>query len=55
MNLKEKDINTELHIFNTGGHGLGTCGKLTESCDGSGISPQNEIWLKLAEEWLKRF
>ena len=53
--LKEKGINTELHMFNKGGHGLGTCGKLTASSDGGGISKQNEIWLELAEKWLDRF
>ena len=50
--LREKNVPCELHIFGTGGHGLGLANEITsnypwESCE------QAACWIDLAGEWIK--
>ncbi|MBR5116827.1 MAG: alpha/beta hydrolase [Lachnospiraceae bacterium] len=52
--LKEHDINTELHIFPMGGHGLSLADERTVSPWGKEIEPCCQIWIDLACAWLKR-
>ncbi|MCR5330203.1 MAG: alpha/beta hydrolase [Lachnospiraceae bacterium] len=52
--LKEHGINTEMHIFPTGGHGLALADERTVSRNGSEIEPCCQIWIELACSWLKR-
>ena len=52
--LKEKNINTELHIFPEGGHGLSLANKLTLSNGGNEDVPSAAPWIDLATTWLDR-
>lgn len=51
--LKEHDINTELHIFPAGGHGLSLADERTVSPWGKEIEPCCQIWIDLACRWIK--
>jgi acetyl esterase/lipase len=53
--LKEQNINTELHIFPEGGHGLSLANKLTLSNGGNEDVPSAAPWIDLATTWLDRF
>ncbi|MCR4901308.1 MAG: alpha/beta hydrolase [Butyrivibrio sp.] len=53
MALKEKGINTELHIFPIGGHGLALANELTLSNNKTECVPQCQIWTDLAITWAK--
>ncbi len=55
--LRRNNINTELHIFPEGAHGLALASKLTEGADASGkeIVPACEPWIDLATTWLDKF
>ena len=53
--LKENNINTELHIFPEGGHGLALANKLTLSNGGNEDIPSAAPWVNLAATWLDRF
>ena len=52
--LKEHDINTELHIFPMGGHGLALADERTVSPWGKEIEPCCQVWIDLACAWLQR-
>lgn len=53
--LRENNINTELHIFPEGGHGLSLANKLTLSNGGNEDVPSAAPWIDLATTWLDRF
>jgi acetyl esterase/lipase len=53
MALKKQNINTELHIFCEGSHGLALSNHLTEGPEGKEIVPSCEVWIDLACTWLK--
>ncbi|MCR5675094.1 MAG: alpha/beta hydrolase [Lachnospiraceae bacterium] len=52
--LKEHDVQTELHIFPAGGHGLSLADERTVSSFSLEIEPCCQIWIDLACAWLKR-
>ncbi|MBR1860650.1 MAG: alpha/beta hydrolase [Lachnospiraceae bacterium] len=47
-------VNTELHIFPHGCHGLGLANALTSKPGGSEIVPEVAMWLPLVRNWLER-
>ncbi len=53
--LAEKKINTELHIFPHGQHGLSLCNDLVygPNFDYSGLS-EVQVWIEMAIRWLKK-
>ena len=53
--LRENNINTELHIFPEGGHGLALANKLTLSNGGNEDFPSVALWTELATNWLNKF
>lgn len=53
--LKRENINTELHIFPEGEHGLSLANDLTLSNWGNEVVPEVEVWIDLATNWLKKF
>ena len=53
--LRDNNINTELHIFPEGGHGLALSNKLTASLEGKEIVPTCEAWIDLATTWMDKF
>lgn len=53
MALKKHNINTELHIFSEGCHGLALANHLTEDPEGKENVPSCEVWTDLAGTWLK--
>ncbi len=52
--LVEKNVNTELHIFNKGDHGLSLGDERTIGADGHGYEPSVSVWIDLCIEWIKR-
>lgn len=52
--LKKNDIPFELHIFPTGGHGLGLASDITLSPWGNEIDEGVAQWVNLCHNWLKR-
>ena len=53
--LKAHDINTELHIFPDGCHGLALANELTASQEMKEIAPCAEPWIDLAATWMKKY
>lgn len=53
--LKENGINTELHIFPEGCHGLALANEVTSGDEGKEIVPVCEPWIDLAGSWLKKY
>ena len=53
--LRENNVNTELHIFPEGGHGLSLANKLTLSNGGHEDVPSVTPWIDLATTWLDKF
>lgn len=53
--LKAHNINTELHIFCEGGHGLSLANEITESPSRKESVPSCQPWIELAATWLKGF
>ncbi len=51
--LVEKEIPTELHIFEKGNHGLALSNRLTESATGSKGEPSCECWIDLVHTWIE--
>ena len=51
--LKAHNINTELHIFPEGGHGLSLANELTLGLEEKELEPSCEPWIDLAATWLK--
>lgn len=51
--LRAENINTELHIFPEGGHGLGLANTFSLDSNGWGIQEQCQQWLPLAQTWLR--
>ena len=51
--LKENNINTEMHVFPVGGHGLALSNELTLSDNGSEDVKECQIWTDLAITWAK--
>lgn len=51
--LRKCNIPTEFHLYEKGGHGLGTAGKLTCNRDGSKIQKECETWMGLVEMWIE--
>jgi acetyl esterase/lipase len=51
--LAEHRVSYELHIFESGVHGLSLADETTD-VDGRMINPHTQIWIDLALEWLKR-
>jgi len=50
--LNEKQVPYELHIFGTGGHGLGLSNDITSNNPWESV-PQCEPWFELANTWIK--
>lgn len=50
--LRKKNISTELHIYPTGGHGLGLASNLTRDARGGGVNEDCTGWINLAHTWL---
>ena len=55
MALKRCNINTELHVFPEGGHGLSMSNWLSEGKEGKENVPACEPWIELACTWMKYF
>ncbi len=55
MALRRNNINTELHIFPEGGHGLALANKITSTKEWKEIVPSCEPWIDLATTWLEKF
>ncbi len=53
--LRQHGINTELHIFPTGCHGLSLASHLTESPDEKENVPACQPWIELAATWLDSY
>ncbi len=54
MALKKYGISTEFHMYERGGHGLGTAGKLTyNKYENDGIQKECETWMELASMWIE--
>ena len=51
--VKENNINTEMHVFPVGGHGLALSNELTLSDNGSEDVKECQIWTDLAITWAK--
>jgi acetyl esterase/lipase len=51
--LAEHGVPYELHIFESGVHGLSLADETTDA-DGLMINPHAQIWIDLALKWLKR-
>lgn len=51
--LRAHNINTELHIFPEGCHGLALANELTLGNEKKELAPACEPWLSLAAQWLK--
>ncbi len=51
--LRAHGVNTELHIFPEGCHGLALANELTAGNEVKEIAPACETWLSLATQWLK--
>jgi acetyl esterase/lipase len=52
--LSKKSVPFELHIFESGDHGLALCDKVTAKYD-SQINPQAKGWFDMALTWLKKY
>jgi acetyl esterase/lipase len=52
--LRKQGINTELHIFSEGGHGLALADERTMGPEGKENVPRCSVWFDLACAWLKR-
>ena len=53
--LRAHNINTELHIFCEGGHGLSLANEITESPSRKETVPSCQPWIDLAATWLKAY
>jgi acetyl esterase/lipase len=53
--LIEHGINTELHIFPEGGHGLSLGNELTVSKEGKELEETVTPWIDLATTWMKKY
>lgn len=53
--LIEHGINTELHIFPEGCHGLALANELTAGNEVKEIEPVAEPWIDLATTWMKKY
>ena len=53
--LRAHGINTELHIFPDGCHGLALANELTASLEMKEIAPCAEPWIDLAATWMKKY
>ena len=54
--LKEHNINTELHIFPEGGHGLALASNITiSSPECKELVPSAQPWIELATTWMKYY
>ena len=51
--LEANQVPFELHIFDTGVHGLALADETTE-VDGQFVNQQSQIWIELALNWLDR-
>lgn len=52
--LRKYRISTEFHMYEHGGHGLGTAGKLTyNKYADNGIQKECETWMELAKMWIE--
>ena len=51
--LHRAGVPAEYHVFQKGGHGLGTANELSETRDGYGIQKECQCWTALAHAWLK--
>lgn len=51
--MRRANIPVEYHLFPHGGHGLALASRLTETSDGRHVQEECEVWVKLAESWLK--
>lgn len=52
--LKKYGIPTEFHMYERGGHGLGTAGKLTyNKYADNGIQKECETWMELVQMWIE--
>ncbi len=50
--LRKSGINTELHIFPSGCHGLALANNLTEGPEGKELEPVCQPWIDLATTWM---
>ncbi len=53
--LTQHNINTELHIFPEGCHGLALANYLTEGPEGKELAPCCEPWIDLAITWMRYY
>ena len=52
--MKRKNVNFELHIYPTGGHGLSLADEETAG-NGFQVVEQCQSWIPLVKMWLKHF
>ena len=50
--LREAEIETEVHIFARGGHGLSLANELTRNAEGQGTESSCTAWIQLVHTWL---
>ena len=50
--LRKAGVNTEFHLYHTGGHGLSTAKAITRTPDWNEVQPECQDWLKQCEMWL---
>nr|WP_297704297.1 alpha/beta hydrolase [uncultured Butyrivibrio sp.] len=55
LSLRRAGINTELHMFREGGHGLALSNEITSGPEGKEVVPSCEAWIDLAATWLKKW
>lgn len=51
--LAKNKVPYELHVFESGVHGLSLCDENTAG-EPSHINPECKVWLDLADNWLKK-
>lgn len=52
--LRQHGVQSEIHIFAGGEHGIGTATELSLSADGRGVVDQCRCWMDLADSWIRR-
>lgn len=51
--LADHHIPVELHVFETGDHGLSLANRITQNCGGGSINPACAKWIGLAHTWME--
>lgn len=55
LKMKEHGVNLEMHIFNTGGHGISLANKNSARNGNELIEPVCQVWIDLFLTWLDKF